>query len=444
MIAIRKDAMRYRDPETGKFVGVSLIGGDAPSDTSGTPVEIDGTLTQSGKAADAKAVGDRLSALNQAIDAKGDPTDNQVSAAVNAYLDANPVSGGISTTAKNLLITILRSGVYTNDQSANITALETALGSGTTKPEEPDVPVEKTYTISNELINCTSSNSATSVKENAAYSATLTANDGYTLTGGTVTVTMGGVNITATAYADGVISIASVTGDVEIFASAIAVQAEAALPTDGLVGYFDMRNLDAGTINTAGSLGTAYGMNATQGSASLYSWGAWISESDAVGTTISRSMMIGGENSTTLLNMGTQYTAIGFTMRGYANCFGHSTNGNGWSVAPKYINSDNSTLTLGKEMISGGVGSTNAGYLACGYRVSGETLDIFRDESLIKTYTGSGYEGFARWYDKCDGFSVAPYNDSGKLVAIALYNRALTSFEIAEVVAFFKTLEVTA
>lgn len=64
MIAIKKDAMRYRDPETGKFVGVSLIGGDAPS--GGTPVEIDGTLTQSGKAADAKAVGDQLSALNEA------------------------------------------------------------------------------------------------------------------------------------------------------------------------------------------------------------------------------------------------------------------------------------------------------------------------------------------------------------------------------------------
>lgn len=64
MIAIKKDAMRYRDPETGKFVGVSLIGGDAPS--GGTPVEIDDTLTQSGKAADAKVVGDQLSALNQA------------------------------------------------------------------------------------------------------------------------------------------------------------------------------------------------------------------------------------------------------------------------------------------------------------------------------------------------------------------------------------------
>lgn len=64
MIAIKKDAMRYRDPETGKFVGVSLIGGDAPS--GGTPVEIDDTLTQSGKAADAKAVGDKLNELNEA------------------------------------------------------------------------------------------------------------------------------------------------------------------------------------------------------------------------------------------------------------------------------------------------------------------------------------------------------------------------------------------
>lgn len=35
---------------------------------------------------------------------------------------------GISATAKALLITILRNGVYTTDQSANITALEIALG----------------------------------------------------------------------------------------------------------------------------------------------------------------------------------------------------------------------------------------------------------------------------------------------------------------------------
>lgn len=73
-----------------------------------------------------------------------------------------------------------------------------------------------TYTITNTLINCTSSNSAVSVEENAAYSATITPNDGYTLTGATVSVTMGGADVTSTVYADGVITIAAVTGDVVI------------------------------------------------------------------------------------------------------------------------------------------------------------------------------------------------------------------------------------
>lgn len=203
-----------------------------------------------------------LKTQKEAIDAKGDPTDEQVSAAVNDYLDANPVSGGINTTAKNLLITILRSGVYTDDQSDNITALETALGSGTTEPEEPDVPVDKTYAISNELINCISSNSAESVKENAAYSATLTANDGYTLTGGTVTVTMGGVDITATAYADGVISIAAVTGDVEIFAS--AVESESGGDDGGsLIHSFDFTQ---GLSDSVGELTATVNGSATQDS----------------------------------------------------------------------------------------------------------------------------------------------------------------------------------
>lgn len=225
-------------------------------------VEIDETLSISGAAADAKMTGDKINELKEAIDAKGDPTDEQVSAAVNAYLDANPVSGGINTTAKNLLITILRSGVYTDDQSDNITALETALGSGTTEPEEPDVPVDKTYAISNELINCISSNSAESVKENAAYSATLTANDGYTLTGGTVTVTMGGVDITATAYADGVISIAAVTGDVEIFAS--AVESESGGDDGGsLIHSFDFTQ---GLSDSVGELTATVNGSATQDS----------------------------------------------------------------------------------------------------------------------------------------------------------------------------------
>ena len=74
--------------------------------------------------------------------------------------------------------------------------------------------------ITNSLTHVTSNNAAISVEDGTAYTATLTAEGGYTLGG--VTVTMGGTDITSTAYnADtGVISIAAVTGDVVITANA--------------------------------------------------------------------------------------------------------------------------------------------------------------------------------------------------------------------------------
>ena len=82
-----------------------------------------------------------------------------------------------------------------------------------------DIDTE-TKSITNNLTGCTTSNSATSVAVNESYSATITPNSGYTLT--TLTVTMGGVDITSTAVSGSTISIASVTGDVVITASAEA------------------------------------------------------------------------------------------------------------------------------------------------------------------------------------------------------------------------------
>lgn len=60
------------------------------------------------------------------------------------------VEDGVSKTAADLLITILRNGVYSTDQSANITALETALASGGSggegEPDNPDEPHTHSYT----------------------------------------------------------------------------------------------------------------------------------------------------------------------------------------------------------------------------------------------------------------------------------------------------------
>ena len=74
------------------------------------------------------------------------------------------------------------------------------------------------YSVTNNLSNVVTNNAVPSVAEGSAYTATLTASDGYELK--SVTVTMGGVNITSTAYSNGVITIAEVTGNVVITASA--------------------------------------------------------------------------------------------------------------------------------------------------------------------------------------------------------------------------------
>lgn len=94
-------------------------------------------------------------------------------------------------------------------------------------------PTPNTYTITNTLSNATNSNTATSVEENTSYNAIINANSGYKLK--TVTVTMGGVDITNTAYSSGTITISSVTGNI-----IITVTTET--DTDVVVGNIDSNN----------------------------------------------------------------------------------------------------------------------------------------------------------------------------------------------------------
>lgn len=76
------------------------------------------------------------------------------------------------------------------------------------------------YSITSKLTNVTTSNEQKSVEADVAYSATLTPVEGYNLK--SVSVTMGGKDITATAYTNGVVTIAKVTGNIVITAKAQA------------------------------------------------------------------------------------------------------------------------------------------------------------------------------------------------------------------------------
>lgn len=80
------------------------------------------------------------------------------------------------------------------------------------------------YSITNNLTDCTNSNSATKIAQGESYSATITAKSGYELK--SVTATMGGSAVTVTS---GKINIASVTGNIVITAVA---EVKAAEPTN--------------------------------------------------------------------------------------------------------------------------------------------------------------------------------------------------------------------
>jgi hypothetical protein len=77
------------------------------------------------------------------------------------------------------------------------------------------------YSVTNNLTQCTNSNSATEVVEGESYSATITAKSGYELK--SVAVTMGGSPVTVSG---GVIDIANVTGNIVITAVAEEIKAK--------------------------------------------------------------------------------------------------------------------------------------------------------------------------------------------------------------------------
>jgi hypothetical protein len=80
------------------------------------------------------------------------------------------------------------------------------------------------YSVTNNLTNCINNNNATQAVQGGSYSATITANSGYELS--SITVTMGGVNISSSAVSGSNITIANVTDNIVITAIAEEIVVE--------------------------------------------------------------------------------------------------------------------------------------------------------------------------------------------------------------------------
>lgn len=119
------------------------------------------------------------------------------------------------------------------------------------------------YSISYALTSVTSSSAVATIKSGEAYTTTLSVADNYTIQ--SVTVTMGGVDITSEAYRDGTISISAVTGDVVITAVASGFTNQIPISIDSSGAVYNGVGYKAGyrLSTSSGNESAASGMTVT-------------------------------------------------------------------------------------------------------------------------------------------------------------------------------------
>ena len=371
----------------------------------------------------------------------GQPTQEQINVAINQAIEDGKITGGsINSTAKNLLQTILQNAVYTTNQSANITALISALGNN--EGGGGDTPTVKTYTITNNLTHCSNSNTSTSVNENSNYTATITPSKSYTLTGASVSITMGGVDITSTAYNNGTINIASVTGNIAITITATSSSSSSEMVTDGLVNYFDFRNAKYNNDGTGGSTI----ITATQGKGSLYTWAKnMVTEQNNYGMKIGRSMLYNANSvGTNNVPLGTSFTAIfkcyltNTSSPLFFNEYAATSNVSKLNYKPKY-KTTSSTANLAITSLGSRLDS---GYDTVTLIVDGNISKLYFGTTLVQTNDGSTINDFQGWYDQLNGIGVLGGNNNGYLTQMAVYNKALSEVQLVDMIDYLKTLEV--
>lgn len=351
---------------------------------------------------------------------------------------------GLTTAQINALHGMFKVCLFddSKDVDSAIAAFEAAFGlsGGGEEPDIPDIPDVKTYSVSAELINVTSSNKATAVNENASYTTTLSAADGYKLDA--VSVLMDGVDVTADVYADGVISISAVTGNVEIVASAVVEEeTQPEMNTNGLVNFFDLRNAASTAVTGGGG-----GVKATVGNGMLWNWvNPFITASDNRGATFARYGWYSEDGSAEQSKLGTSRTVIA---TGYALDHNNTpvpggityTNLLGLVLKPTYIKADGTSVN---PQVIDIPDVTEAGYHVMGVTVDGETLKVYEDGVLVLTLSGSDYSDFDHWFDTAS-MSGSVDHVGMTMTAFAAYNRALTDTEMVEMSEYLKTLEVSA
>lgn len=339
----------------------------------------------------------------------------------------NNTSGtGLPDTAKKLLIAILKNAVYTVNQKANIEALENALSTQNTPTDAWSIVQNLTYV--------TSTNTAFNVKKGESYTTTIVPNKNYTIN--SVTVVMGGVDITNTAYNNGVITINSVTGNVTITAIA-KKNSGALLPSDGLLANFDFRNKEMTSYNLSG-WGNVYKCDDETGNYFTFGGSAKTASQGGIGQYLLRDVRK-KDNESKSVDLGTDFTIAMYSTEvpNILNSTKKSNVSTGKIIlAPRYINTSASEVVAGQTE----PGISRDTYMSLIITVSANVIKMYVDGTLLKTYNGNEITDFKKW--KSTPVPPTTVYNAGTIAAAVMYNKALSDNDVTELHAYFKALEV--
>lgn len=331
---------------------------------------------------------------------------------------------GLSNTAKNLLIAILKNAVYTVNQKTNIEALENALSQNT--------PTDAWLIVQN-LTYVTSTNTAFNVKKGESYTTNIVANTNYTIN--SVTVVMGSVDITNTTYNNGVITINSVTGNVTITAIA-KKNSGVLLPSDGLLANFDFRNKEMTSYNLSG-WGNVYKCDDETGNYFTFGTSAKTASQGGIEQYVFRDVR--KKDNSKSVDLGTDFTIAMYSTE-VPNILNSARKSNvsvaKIILAPRYINTSASEVIAGQTEPS----ISRDTYMSLIITVSGSVIKMYVDGTLQKTYNGEEISDFKKW--KSTTVEPLTVYNQGTVAATVMYNKALSDNDVTELHAYFKALEV--
>ena len=241
--------------------------------------------------------------------------------ALDERVEALEGGGGLTQTEKNLILELFSKAAYAEDDASTAYDALENLWATTTR------------TITYNLSHVSSSNTTASIEQGQSYTTTLTANTDYTMN--TVTVTMGGVDITSTAYSSGTVSIPSVTGNIVITATAVlAAQSITATYTQSGTVY-DTDSLDSlkadlvvtanysgGTSETVSASDYALSGTLTEGTSTITV--SYAGLTDTFSVTVSHKAW----------SDGVPYSFEWIENKYISNTTGGESNYNGWNASP--------------------------------------------------------------------------------------------------------------